>query len=443
MESVNLDEQYPTRTSPQPGLEGTVMPGATGTPGSVKRPLESLAVVNNGGSGGEPSRKRRQMSKSSRSGKADSMAEADDETTEAEEAENSDTDTNSQEDMDTIRVDHSDDDPDNGSPGGSQEVDRDDYLTPKSMHEEDKYAPYRDSSYQHVFEEANIVTTDTADRFSKENTDLCHKLLGKSEQPLPQTSSFDNAIVEACKSVKGRRDRETLLYDLNPLFIPAPDDVLNSEEHNPFCESVNEKWSSSPYITNSPPQPDLAVGFGPEAFKTPIHEAGKLLKYLLQQQKQQPPRFNQCVSPFQGAPSMFFPFFSCEVGDVDLARPHNTHCMFIGMDSIVKLFRTISRLSELNGEILAFSIWHNDCMVKISAHYAVIVKEEAYYHEHVIFPRDSQEPDPKEDGSVKPSIGSFWIAHDFVINLYRRWAPTLRDPIDSGLEDLLKIAPKE
>jgi hypothetical protein len=392
MESVKLEEQYPTRTSPQPGREGA----ARNPLGSRKRPLAETAD-----SSGELGWKRRQFYSPPGGVKKDGMAEAGDEISDtdtiATEPHNglgptgldggidggsqesacdrdhdsarhmsmrnesvkhieSDEDTISHKDMDTIRVDDSNNDPDNDSPGGSQETDSDDYLaSPKSMHEEyekHKYAPYRDKSYQHVFSKANIFTIDTADRFSQANTDLCHKLLGKSEQSLPETP-FDNAVVEACKSVKGIRNKETILFGLTSVIIPALDDALKPEERIFFCESVYEKWSSSCHITDSAPQPDLAIGFGSEAFKSQIDEAEELLNLLQAPQIQQQPRSNQRKSLFQGAPSMFFPFFSCEVGDIDLAQPHNTHCMVIGMSSIVMLFRAIGRLHELDGKILA------------------------------------------------------------------------------------------
>lgn len=71
---------------------------------------------------------------------------------------------------------------------------------------------------------------------------------------------------------------------------------------------------------------------------------------------------------------MYFPFLTCEVecGAValDIADRENAHSMTVAVRGVVDLFRQVKREKEFHRQILAFSISHDDKMVRIYSHHA-------------------------------------------------------------------------
>lgn len=85
---------------------------------------------------------------------------------------------------------------------------------------------------------------------------------------------------------------------------------------------------------------------------------------------------------------MYFPFLTCEVkcgaAALDIADRQNAHSMTLAVRGVVELFRVVKREEEVNRQILAFSVSHDHCSVRIYGHYAVIDGKDVQYYRHTI-----------------------------------------------------------
>ena len=103
----------------------------------------------------------------------------------------------------------------------------------------------------------------------------------------------------------------------------------------------------------------------------------------------------------------------CGAAALDIADRQNAHSMTIAVRAVVELFRLVNREKEVDREILAFSISHDDRAVRIYGHYAVIEGPEQKYYRHPIRTFDFTELDGKEK----------WTAYKFTKNVYDIWMP--------------------
>ena len=83
------------------------------------------------------------------------------------------------------------------------------------------------------------------------------------------------------------------------------------------------------------------------------------------------------------------------------------------MRAIVELFRYVGREKELDREILAYSISHDHCAVRIYGHYPVIEGKGQKYYRHPIHKFDFT----ALDGKYK------WTTYKFTKNVYEIWMP--------------------
>jgi hypothetical protein len=112
---------------------------------------------------------------------------------------------------------------------------------------------------------------------------------------------------------------------------------------------------------------------------------------------------------------MYFPFLTCEVkcsaAALDIADRQNAHSMTMAVRGVVDFFRLVKREKELHWEILAFSISHNNSLVRIYSHYPVINGKDTTYYRHPIDKFDFTARDGKEK----------WTAYKFTKNVYEIW----------------------
>jgi hypothetical protein len=94
--------------------------------------------------------------------------------------------------------------------------------------------------------------------------------------------------------------------------------------------------------------------------------------------------------------------------------------------AIIELFRCVKREDEVNREILAFSVSHDDQSVRIYGHYAVIDGSTTTYYRHRIHIFDIKVLDGRDE----------WTAYKFTKNLYDTWMPTHFKRICSAIDDL-------
>ncbi|KAK3671375.1 hypothetical protein LTR37_021583, partial [Vermiconidia calcicola] len=100
--------------------------------------------------------------------------------------------------------------------------------------------------------------------------------------------------------------------------------------------------------------------------------------------------------------------------------------MTLAVRAVVELFRLVNRENEVNREIIAFSISHDDRAVRIYGHYADINGRERKYYRHPIHEFCFTALDGREK----------WTAYKFTKNVYDSWMPTHFKRICSVIDQL-------
>ncbi len=100
--------------------------------------------------------------------------------------------------------------------------------------------------------------------------------------------------------------------------------------------------------------------------------------------------------------------------------------MTLAVRGVVELFWLVKREKELYQEILAFSISHDDCSVRIYGHYPVIDRNKTAFYRHPIYKFDFTALDGKEK----------WTTYKFTKNVYGIWMPNHLKRICSAIDEL-------
>lgn len=276
---------------------------------------------------------------------------------------------------------------------------------------------YRDPRYPTILETKGIFLSDLDDQVPKTISDTCNQLLAK-DQCVPQNSLFRDDLFD--RFVRRTRDRNEamVLRDMTPLIVPSAMNLaIYGDTHlNVLIESVDEAWTGSIPVEGPRPQPDYAVGFGRSAFTDErLDKLSPLVGTVFD------------TSFFVANFRMYFPFLTCEVkcgvGALDIADRQNANSMAIAVRSVVELFRAVERERELDREVLAFSISHDQESVRIYGHYAATDGDKVQYYRHTIrrFYIDGEEK---------------WTAYKFTKNIYDVWMPTHLKRIWSAIDQL-------
>ena len=127
---------------------------------------------------------------------------------------------------------------------------------------------------------------------------------------------------------------------------------------------------------------------------------------------------------------MYFPFLTWEVkcgaAALDIADRQNPHSMTVAVRALVQLFRSVKRETELDREILAFSISHDHRSMRTFGHYPVIEGDKTTFYRHSIRGFSFTEQDGKEK----------WTTHRFVKHVYDHHSLKLHEMICLGIDDL-------
>lgn len=287
---------------------------------------------------------------------------------------------------------------------------------------EQKSAAYRDSRYETILATKNSIMDTSEGGISAISEAQCKELL-KTEQPVPQESLFRDDIFEStCRKIR-RRNEARVVRDILPLIVPSAESLATygARELDILIECTNEGWNSCIPLTPLRPQPDFSLGFRKEAFTEQQYE------------KLSPHIGNISAggqSFFMATYQIYFPFLTCEVkcgnAALDVADRQNAHSMTLAVRAIVELFRLVKREAEVNREILAFSVSHDNRLVRIYGHYAVIEGNKTTFYRHPIHEFSFVALDGKDK----------WTSYKFTKNVYETWMPTHFKRICSAIDDL-------
>ena len=286
---------------------------------------------------------------------------------------------------------------------------------------EEKSAPYRNPQYELVLNTKGTFMKESKEGISDASKLLCQKLLD-GEQDVPKESVFDDAVFRnACQNLQGKNEAR-VIQDVSRLIVPSAETLaLRAESLECLVESVNEGWNNSIPLTGTRPQPDYSVGFRREAFtQDQLDKISPILGDWVSGDQ----------SFFMATYYMLFPFLSnevkCGLQALDVADCQNAHSMTLAARAVVELFRLVERESELNRELLAFSISHDHRSVRIYGVYPVINGKETEYYRHPIHTFDFTTLDGKEK----------WTAYRFTKNVYDVWMPKQFERICSAIDQL-------
>ncbi|KAH7129635.1 hypothetical protein B0J13DRAFT_140164 [Dactylonectria estremocensis] len=284
---------------------------------------------------------------------------------------------------------------------------------------EEKSAPYRDPRYKTLLETKGSFMDKSDLGISNESKSLCRTLLEK-EQPTPRDSLFRDDIFEVtCQKVEDRNEAR-VMRDITPLIVPSAEILATygAKELGCLIESTNEGWNNALPLTGTRPQPDYSLGFRRRAFSEDQLE--KLSPFIGD-------FITGDQSFFMATYQMYFPFLTCEVkcgaAALDIADRQNAHSMTLAVRAVVELFRLVKRESELDRQILAFSISHDHRLVRIYGHYPVISDTDTKFYRHPIHEFSFQALDGRDK----------WTAYRFTKNVYDIWMPAHFERISSAI----------
>ena len=253
--------------------------------------------------------------------------------------------------------------------------------------------------------------------------DLCRVLL-ENEQNFPQDTLFrDDLFNKTCNSIRGRNEA-MVVRDITPLICPSAQvlRIYGAQHLSLLDEGIDEVWSSMIAYEGTLPKPDYSVGFGRYAFTE--EQLDKLKPFVGES------GFGTVIGCFMATTRIYFPFFTCEVkcgaAALDFADRQNAQNMSICLRALVVLFKYVKREKELDRQILAFSVSHNDRYVRIYGHYPEIEGDRTNFYRHLIRDFGFIEQDGKEK----------WATYQFVKNVYDHHSLRLHKLICSGIDDL-------
>ena len=287
---------------------------------------------------------------------------------------------------------------------------------------EGKNPAVKSRRYEQILAAAGIYMDDN-DKVAttKECKALCQTLLN-TNQKVPHDSLFNDDIFRrVCQRVRNKNEAR-IVRDLSPLLVPSAETLhlrgATNLEH--LIETVDESWIKSiPLVKGPRPQPDFAVGIRPSAFTSD------------QLKKLQPSIGDwQTTSRLVATDEMYFPFLTSEVkcGNeaLNIADWQNAHSAAVAANTVVELYRLVSRQDELNQKILTFSISHDNEAVRIYGHYALIQKNHTLFYRHPVDKLDFTRKDGKEK----------WTLYTFTRNVYGKFYPIHHDRIRSAVDQL-------
>ncbi|KAH6973718.1 hypothetical protein BKA56DRAFT_105389 [Ilyonectria sp. MPI-CAGE-AT-0026] len=303
-------------------------------------------------------------------------------------------------------------------------------IAPDLRPKEEKI-PYKDEIYVDVLAGKGSFLEESDLGMADESMKLVQDLLDGPQQ-IPNESPFDDDIFEAfCNNLNDRNEIRVRL-DISRLIVPSAEAHALRAKHLKYLRETNDElWSVSIPLIGPIPKPDYSVGFRSRAFTS--DQLAKLKPFLV--------TFSTGgQSFFMGTKMTYFPFLACEskrgAGDLSVAERQNAHSMTLAVRGVAELFRWRERESEVDRQILAFSITHDHRSVTIYGHYPVMGGKDIQYYRHTI-----KYIDIRADNGEKK-----WAAYRFVKNLYDIWVPAHLKRLSSVIDEIpddLDFAPEQ
>ena len=289
-----------------------------------------------------------------------------------------------------------------------------------SMHNSDRVERL---AQNHIYMTASALMQRTS-------KDLCFNFLTGNrtpgQYPCYPPEQIPKVLDRICALNEGRLQR-----DIMPWVVPSAENLFFSGEItlDYIGEEIQADWTRCAIMGGTRPKPDYTAGLLRKAFTE--EEIGKLQNYT------------SLERPFLFTPNLCFPFLICEAKTgqegIDKADRQNIHSASIAVRAIIELYKAAfgttypDRIDELYGQVLVFSVSHNNKLVNLYGHYAVLSDDstrELKFHRFDI----AMFSLTMYDGADR------YKAYNFVRNVYEKFAPEHRKRIKDAVASLPALA---
>ncbi|MCJ1476747.1 hypothetical protein MMC13_005416 [Lambiella insularis] len=267
------------------------------------------------------------------------------------------------------------------------------------------------------------VFMESSHLIQKPSRDLCDEYL-KGDRKAVKTSVFSSRDFEEVLNRVRNLNEARIQRDVTPWVVPSVETLFfrGDFQLDWVGEELNAEWIRCAAMGSTTPKPDYAAGLLRCAFTE--EEMQKLENHA---SPTQPCRFT---------PNLCFPFLVCEAktGEkgINKADRQNIHSASIAVRAIIMLYREAfgttdpSRVHSLYGQVLVFTVSHDNDRVFLYSHFAVTDSSlpsglKFYRHPIALY-------------SLTTSGGADRLkAYNFVRNVYDRFAPAHRQRIRDAL----------
>lgn len=282
--------------------------------------------------------------------------------------------------------------------------------------------PTHTAAYEEELERCGIMFEDwaTRDLVKAESKDMCQSLLRQGDLAPAYNSCSEETFINLFHRAS-KCSEERVRRDLTPHIVPSAE-LLYVLDGETALENVREEmsvdWTKCSLLGGTQPRPDYAYGLSSKTFTE--EELSKLENYT------------NINNPTKFTESMYLPFLVCEAKcgkkNINDADRQNVHSASIAVNAIVQLCRAGGDdcAQSLSGQILVFSISHDNERVKIYGHYPLIRDGRTTFHRYYVH-------DYSLDGHYGQdrSTGS-----DFTRAVYRDFYPAHRARIQLAISRL-------
>ena len=267
----------------------------------------------------------------------------------------------------------------------------------------------------------------------KSSQDLCRSFCEGSHIP----RQFPDYPLEQIPYILWRIqfcNSERLQRDITPWIVPSAENLYLHGEITPdyIVEEVREEWIESAMMGGLRPKPDYTVGLSRKAF---TEEENKTLDHHTWRER-----------PFFCTLRLCFPFLMCEAkigaagpgmrqATMDEMERQIRFSASIAIRAIIHLYNlafgatSLGRVKELYGQVLVFSVSHDNNFVNIYGHYAVLSDDSAGGLRFCRYLINRWRLDMLF-GAERHK------AYNFVLNIYEKFAPEHRKRIKDAIASL-------
>ncbi|KAK8196786.1 hypothetical protein M8818_006953 [Zalaria obscura] len=270
-----------------------------------------------------------------------------------------------------------------------------------------------------------------------QSLELCNDLLEGDRRPEDRPSypleRTGDVLMRASEMNEARLQR-----DVTPLLVPSAEHLFFSGDTQLHYvgEEIQAEWVRCEAMGSTRPRPDFAVGLRWTAFED--GELGKLENYATP------------GTPFLFTHNLAFPFLICELktgqAGMENADLQNIHSGSIAVRAILSLYHAAYgknhvKARGLLGQILVFSVCHNNEQVNIYGHYAVANNSSNGHDDALENLRYSRHGIALFSLTIGQGKDRF-KSHNFIRNLYDKFAPEHLKRIKDAVGHLPSVQPR-